>query len=205
MAFLGLKVPHEVGRLFREIEIPGDKVAESDYHVTILCFDDEWPISEIAKAMEATFDVLNKFEPFHMETSVVTCFPKREDNPVPIIAKMKSKELMKLSDALRKEFDKQKIEYSKIFKDFKPHMTLSYAEDEIKDRKISPIEFFVHEIVLWGGDNGDDRIFITFPLAHDKPKRGTFLQQYASLFLKLSEAPPNATFKPSKERRLIKR
>lgn len=205
MAFLGLKVPHEVARLFREIEIPGDKVAESDYHVTILCFDDEWPISEIAKAMEATFDVLNKFEPFHMETSVVTCFPKREDNPVPIIAKMKSKELMKLSDALRKEFDKQKIEYSKIFKDFKPHMTLSYAEDEIKDRKISPIEFFVHEIVLWGGDNGDDRIFITFPLKGEKRKKSSYLLQKAEVFQKLAGKDPNSFFKPSVERRKIER
>lgn len=201
MAFLGIKVPREVARLFREIEIPGEKVAESEYHITILCFEDNWPISEVGKAMEATFDALQKFEPFHLETNVVTCFPKREDNPCPIIAKVKSKDLMKLNDALRKEFDKQKVKFDKTFKDYKPHITLSYAEDEIKDRKIKPIEFMAHEIVLWAGDHGDDRIFITFPLKGEKRKKSSYLLQKADVFQKLAGKESGAVLTQSFERR----
>lgn len=205
MAFLGIKVPHEVARLFRDIEVPGEKVAESEYHITVLCFEDNWPIAEIAKAMEATYEVVKHFTPFHIKTNKVTCFPKREDSPCPIITKVESKDLMKLNTELKAEFDKQKVEYSKLHKNFSPHITLSYAEDEIKDLKIDMIEFFVHEIVLWGGDNGDDRIFITFPLKNSEKEKHSYLIQKAEVFQKLSTKEPNSVFKQSTERRKTKR
>ena len=133
MAFLGIRVPHETGRLLSGLDVPGEKEGTSELHITILCFEENWPIAEIAKALEATYDVVSKIKPFLIKVDSVGCFPKREDNPCPIIAKVKSDDLMDLNEKLREEFDKCDIEYSKIFKDYKPHITLAYADKEIDD------------------------------------------------------------------------
>lgn len=192
MAFLGIKVPHEVARLFRTLDVPGEQSSENEYHITILCFEDNWPISEVAKAMEATFDAVSDFDPLHIKMSQMTCFPKREGKKVPIIAKVECKELHSLNSALKKAFDKKEVEYSKTFNTYNPHMTLAFADDEIKDEKFDTIEFFAHEIVLWGGDNGDDRIFITFPLKSSDKKKHSYLLQKADVFYKLSTKNPNS-------------
>lgn len=201
MAFLGIRIEPTVARLFRSIEVPGEKVAESEYHITILMFENEWPIAEVASAMEATFEVASKQEPLHVKIDEVTCFPKREDNPCPIIGKVKSPELQDFNKALRKKFDKDKVKFDKTFKDYKPHVTLAYADEEIKTVKIEPVEFFVNEIVLWGGDNGDDRIFVTFPLKNSEKKKNAFLLQKADIFHKLSTKDPAGVLKQTTERR----
>lgn len=202
MAFLGIKIPADIARLFRGLDLPGEKVAESEYHITVLMFEENWPIKEVAKAMESSFEVLKDTEPFTVSLDKVTCFPKREDNPCPIIMKVTSKDLQKLNSNLKKEFDKSNIEYSKTFKDFKPHITLSYADREIDDMKIEPaMEFTVTEVVLWGGDHGDDRIFITFPLKGIATKKHSYLLQKVDVFSKLSVKEPNAVLSRSTERR----
>lgn len=205
MAFLGIRIEPTVARLFRDIEVPGEKVAESEYHITILMFEKEWPISEVAGAMEATYEVASKQEPFHCKIDEVTCFPKREDSPCPIIAKVKSKELQDLNKDLKKKFDKEKVKYDKTFKDYKPHVTLAYADEEIKVEKIEPVEFFINEIVLWGGDNGDDRVFVTFPLKNSEKKKHAYLLQKTDVFHKLSMKDPGGVLTSTTERRLFKR
>jgi hypothetical protein len=61
MAFLGISVPLEVGRLLAGLDVPGEKESPSEYHITILCFEENWPISEISKALEATYEVMTHF------------------------------------------------------------------------------------------------------------------------------------------------
>jgi 2'-5' RNA ligase len=201
MAFLGIRVPIETGRLLKGIEVPGEKEGASEYHITLLCFEDNWPVSEIAKALEATYDVICKIKPFTVKVEDVFSFPAREDKPVPIVAKVKSDDLHDMRDELAKEFDKCGIDFSKIFKDFKPHITLAYAKESIDKFKIDPvIEFAVQEVVLWGGDNGDDRIFITFPLKGPEKQKHSLLLQKAEVFCKLA-SNPQEFLTPSFERR----
>jgi 2'-5' RNA ligase len=205
MAFLGIKIPHETARLLSGLEVPGQKEGSSEFHITLLCFEENWAISEISKALEATYEVVHDIKPFLISTSEITCFPKRENNPCPIIAKVESKDLHDLNDKLKKEFDKRKIEYSKLYKDYKPHITLSYSDKEIEKFEIDPVEFSVQELVLWGGDHGDDRIFITFPLKTPERKKHSFLEQKASMFEKLAANPLIEFFTPSFERRKTER
>lgn len=189
MAFLGIRVPAEVGRLITGLEVPGKKESVSEYHITILCFDDNWPISEISKALEATYDVVSKISPFRVKAKKVSHFPKHEDNPIPIIAPIDSDDLHDLHEKLAKAFDSDKIEFKKTFKDFKPHITLAYSDDEHDDFTIEPaLEFTVSEIVLWGGDHGEDRIFVTFPLKGPERTKHSMLEQKASLFEKLAKS-----------------
>lgn len=204
MAFLGIRIPHETGRLLAGIDVPGEKEGASEYHITLLCFDENWPISEIAHALEATYDVVSKVKPFIAMTEEVTCFPKHGDTAA-IVAKVKSAELHELRDKLAKEFEKCKIEFSKTFKDYKPHITLAYNEDEIDEFKIDPVEFSIQELVLWGGDHGDDRIFITFPLKGPEKQKHSLLLQKADIFYKLAHNPPQDYLTPSYERRKLDR
>jgi 2'-5' RNA ligase len=202
MAFIGIKVPTETGRLLSGIEVPGETESTSEYHITVLCFADNWPISEVAKAMEAAYEVVSQIKPFLVKVDTVTCFPKHEDNLVPIIAKVKSDDLQDLNKKLKKAFDKVDVEYSKKFKDFKPHITLSYANKEIEQFKIDTVEFAVQEVVLWGGDYGDNRIFITFPLkGPEKRKKQSFLLQKVDAFCKMACNPPQDYLTSSYERR----
>lgn len=130
MAFLGIRIPIECGRLLAGIDVPGEREGTSEYHITLLCFEDNWPISEISKALESTYDVVSKIKPFRVTMDKITCFPKRGENPCLIIAPVKSDDLHEMRDELAKHFDKSHIDYAKTFKDFKPHVTLAYADEE---------------------------------------------------------------------------
>lgn len=201
MAFLGIRVPHETGRLLNQIDVPGEKISTSEMHITLLHFQSEWPISELSKSIEATFDVVSKFHPFLVTINKITSFSKNPEGKVPVIGKVESDDLMKFREKLAKNFDDHEIDFSKNFKDFKPHVTLSYAEDKPKDEKIHPVEFVVSEIVLWGGDHGDDRIFVTFPLAGPSLDKNALLLKKIEIFEKIAGNPLQDFLVPSKERR----
>jgi len=206
MAFLGIRIPEQIGRLIAGLEVPGEKETPSEYHITILCFEDNWPISEITKATEAAFNVISETVPFLVKSSKVSHFPSHNDGPIPIIAPVDSKELHSLHKKLSKEFDKAKIDYKKTFKDYKPHITLAYSDDEHDDFKMEPkLEFSVNEIVLWGGDHADDRIFITFPLKGPERKKHSLLLQQIDVFEKIADNPLQDYLTHSYERRKLER
>lgn len=205
MAFLGIKVPIECSRLLTGLDVPGDKVAASEMHITLLYFEDNWPISEISKALETTYDIVSKIKPFHVSMDKISCFPKYKDNPCAIIAPVKSTELHELRNDLAKRFEKEDISFSKLFKDFNPHITISYNNEEIDNSNIDTVEFQVQEIVLWGGDHGDDRIFITFPLKGPEKHKHSMLMQKVDLFYKIANNPEITHLIPSKERRQSER
>jgi 2'-5' RNA ligase len=205
MAFLGIKVPLEVGRLLNQIDVPGEKISTSEMHITLLHFQSEWPITELAKSIEATYEVASKFHPFLVSINKVTSFSKNPEGNCPIIGKVESNELMKLRKKLAENFDDCDIDFSKTHKDFKPHVTLAYAEDKPDDAKIHPVEFVVSEIVLWGGDHGDDRIFVTFPLAGPKMDKTALLIKKIEIFEKIACNPLQDFLTPSKERRKTER
>jgi hypothetical protein len=72
MAFLGIRIPHETGRLLNQIDVPGDKISTSEMHITLLHFKNEWPISELTKSIEATYDIVAKYHPFLVSINKVT-------------------------------------------------------------------------------------------------------------------------------------
>lgn len=205
MAFLGIRIPHECGRLLSKIEVPGEKTSVSEMHITLLYFGDEWPISEISKAMEATYDIVSETQPFLAKVDKVSTFSKGPDGEWPCITRVSSKELHDLRDKLAKKFDKEGVEFSKTHPDFKPHVTLSYSEDEPDEVEFHPLEFAIQEVVLWGGDHGDDRIFVTFPLAGPEVSKTSFLVQKASVFEKIAGNPLQEVLTATKERRQTER
>lgn len=186
MALLGIPVKIETARLFSSLDVPGDKEDLSELHVTILCFQDDWKITELSKALEVAYDVISEVKPFNLKVKTVSCFPKREGKPCPIIAKVESDELQDLNKKLKKAFDKKGIDYLKTFKDYNPHITLSYADKEIKSFKVDKIEIPVHEIILLGGNKGENDVFITLPLKSIEKKKNSTLIQNIDVFYKLA-------------------
>jgi len=201
MAFLGVRISTDVGRMLNGIDVPGVKESPSEYHITILCFDDNWPIAEVSKALEATYEVVNKVNPFTIEVNKINSFPKYKENPLPIIARVESEDIHKLSDKLREKFDEEGIDYKKNFKEFNPHITLAYDKDleKFEEIKIDPITFTVQDIVLWGGDYGDSRLFVNFQLK--QPEKHAELFDKINMFYKLAFIDPDGYLTPTRERR----
>ena len=164
MSFIGLKCPHEVGRLLHAVEVPGTKVPIDSYHVTLLYLGKDVPIEMIGKAIVAAAEVAAASMPFRCTLTHAMCFPKNEDG-VPVICPVTSPELHDLNTTLKAAFDAAGVEYSKRYPEYKPHLTLSYAEETMEDQDFGPLEWSAYEMVLWGGDAGDDRLATNFPFA----------------------------------------
>lgn len=164
MAFIGLKVPHEVSRLLSQIEVPGEIVPRDEKHITCIYFGSNIPIDRISKAIVVAYEVAARTKPIQLLIEEVICFPKGSDG-VPIIGSVVSPELMSFQEDLCNSLDKAKVEYSKKYPEYKPHVCLAYAEEPIEPMAVGPFEWAAYEMVLWGGDSGDDKIFITLPFA----------------------------------------
>lgn len=164
MAFIGLKCPHEVGRLLHGIEVPGEKVPVDEYHVTLLYLGKDVPIETLGKAIVAAAEVAAAQKPFRCTLTHVTSFPKNDDG-VPIICPVASPDLHELNDKLKKKFDGAGVSYSKKFPEYKPHLTLAYADSTPTEEEFGPLEWSAYEMVLWGGDAGDERLATNFPFS----------------------------------------
>jgi 2'-5' RNA ligase len=164
MSFVGIKIPHETARLLSQIAVPGSPVPLDQMHITVCYLGENISITQIAKAVAAIYKVTSKRTPFTLKTSKVKCFPTATDIGVPVIARVNSPELLEFQQCITAGFDKCGIHYDKRYPDFKPHITLSYAEDQIDCITFEhPIEWAAHEATLWAGDWGDDRLSATFP------------------------------------------
>lgn len=165
MAFIGLALPSPTARVLSEIEVGGKTEAPSHFHITLLYLGENVPIETLGKALVATYEVSSQTDPFTVRTSRVSSFPATPDGEVPIICLVDSAPLHDLHARLKKAYDKAGVDYSKKFPTYRPHVTLSYAEEAIKDRKIPTVEWGAHELVLWGGDEGDRRVVMSFPFS----------------------------------------
>ncbi len=173
MAFLGLPIPHETARILSEVNFGnvGEKEPPSSFHITMLYIGKEVAIEKVASMIPVIFGVVAKTKPFTVATSRVTTFPANPDDGVPIIAPIVSNALVAFRKSLCDAFDKANIEYNKKYPAYRPHVTLGYSQDPLLnadngvDLTIPVVEWGAHELVLWGGDTGDNRLIVTFPLS----------------------------------------
>jgi 2'-5' RNA ligase len=157
MALLSLRVPQETARLLSSLDVPGEKEGSAFMHVTLLYLEDA-SIEEVIRAISATYRVTNETAPFLLRASSISHFDGGEK--VPIICPIESAPLHEFQFRLRNAFDQDGIPYSKKFPEYKPHVTLSYAEaplEENVDQTIEPyLEWGAHSVTLWAGQNGDE-------------------------------------------------
>jgi 2'-5' RNA ligase len=196
MAFVGLKVPADTARLLASVDASerfGTPEPRDNYHVTILSLGDDLPIDILGKAVEPLVDVASRTKPFALQTSQITTFPPHpEKGTVPIIALIDSEPLMNLHGRLCKAFDKAGIPYSKKFPEYQPHVTLGYSKDpavaEVVNVHIPTVSWGAGEVILWGGDKGDNRLILTAPFTLGVSAENKAMAKKASLaaYVKLS-------------------
>ncbi len=167
MAFIGLAVPASTSRLFGDIEVPGDKTPRDHHHVTLVYLGDDLPIDVLAEAIKATYSVTAQTRPFTVRTTRVASFPINADDKDahPVIAHIESDDLHELRANLTDRFKDAGVEFNNKFPKYRPHVTLAYAPDAVEEFRIPTIEWGAHEIIMWGGDEGDRKLTVTFPLA----------------------------------------
>jgi 2'-5' RNA ligase len=182
VSLLCVRVPHEIARALSGIEIPGEKEPVDHFHISVLYLGKDTPVEQLMEAATATYEVTSKFPPFTVQTGRVSTFPRNPDDGTPIIARMDSLALHELQGALKDSFKEKGVTFSDKYPDYKPHVTLGYNQDEgveIKDQKIDPpVQWGVGELTLWGGDVGDERLYVTFPLS--VPPTKAAMQRIAS-------------------------
>jgi hypothetical protein len=72
-----------------------------------------------------------------------------------------------LNGALRAEFDRLGVGYSKKWPEYRPHVTLSYVSDDGVDSYSSPLggplTWTASDMVIWGGDERDEVLSVNMP------------------------------------------
>ncbi len=170
MAFIGLQVPHEAARLLSEVDISsyGEPEAAETFHITMLYLGKNVPIETIAKVIPAIYRITAKTRPFTVSTSHVTTFPSGPDG-VPIICPVESNILHILRGAILLSCDEAGVEYKDNYPKYQPHVTRGYSKDPgisgLVNLEFPVVEWGAHELVLWGGDSGDNRVVVTFPFS----------------------------------------
>ena len=164
MAFIGVKVPADAAASLARIKVPGEPVPPEEMHVTLLYLGKNVPIPDVLQATMACYMMTKRWTPFRATSRRVTCFSQSEEGEVPVVARVLCPELHRLHMALRKSLDFMEIEYSKKYPEYKPHITLSYSKKPMPDVKIPSVAWEIGELVIWGGDDGTERIAVTLPL-----------------------------------------
>ena len=165
MAILGLKVPHEVARALGHISVPGVTESIDTFHITLIHLGHDVPIDDISKAIVVAYGVAETTKPIPLSIEEVIAFPPGDDG-YPIIGPVLGREVQDLWKELCAALDTAKIEYSKKFPIFKPHVTLAYDVMDLEEPlSVGLFEWVAYEMVLWGGDAGDDRISVTLPFS----------------------------------------
>lgn len=164
MAFIGVKVPADAAASLARVKVPGEPVPPEEMHVTVLYLGKGIPIPDVLQATMACYLMTKRWAPFRVSARRVTCFPENPDSGVPVVARVVCPELQRLHHALKKSLDFMEIGYSKKYPDFKPHVTLAYAKKPMAGHTIQSVGWDVEELVIWGGDEGAEKIAVTLPL-----------------------------------------
>jgi 2'-5' RNA ligase len=171
MAFIGLRLPPEVGRHLVAVDVPGERVDYGHAHVTISYLGDNTPVEEAMRAAAVLVHVAQQFKPIRCKTDKVDHFDAGDGGKYPIICPVKSPELHRFKTALEEALDLAGVEYDKKWPVFKPHTTLSFSEEPVESRAMPLLEWVSHEVVLWGGDDRDQGAVVEVPFSPSMAQR----------------------------------
>jgi 2'-5' RNA ligase len=141
------------------------------YHVTMVYLGDDVPAETLEGCMSALLDVAGETEPFEAAVREVGTFaPHPEKGTVPVIGKVESDDLHRLRERVCATLKEHGVAYDEKFPVYRPHVTLAYSGDPAvhydgaANKNVDPgVRWEVTDIVVWGGDQGEDRVSMTFP------------------------------------------
>ncbi len=165
MAYLGIKISSSLKSKLPSIQCK--MVKSTDYHITLLRFDNIWSIDEFIKSIDVVSDTILDVVPFSMRTTHISSFETAPNQPYPIVSLIQSDYLCALQKRLLENFNKNSIGYFKYCENYNPHITLGYSKNKII-MDLPVINIQASELILLGGDTSKNRAQIYFPLPHDE-------------------------------------
>jgi len=189
---IAIPVPKEVSAFLKEIDVSGDR-DESD-HVTLFHLGDDLEIETFIKCIKRCVKITETFKPFELSLDHYCSF-KNGDKGFPIICPvLDNKKLFTLHKKLQKKLDTGKVEYSKKFPDYKPHVTLSFSKNDVKETAFSKICFQVSKIAIYGGDKGKEKIYAELHFEKKEIEKSShYIEAMSDYFYKLSHESQNTT------------
>lgn len=166
MAFIGFRIPSEVAVLLEGTTVPGERHSASDFHITAIYLGENVPIPVVAQAMVALYDVCSRTRPIPVSLTDISSFPG-DGRRIPIICPVDSPALHEFQAELRAACDAMAVPYSQKWPEYKPHVTLSYADaeetKEVTGSLPGSVDFTLFEATIWGGDWGSGTIRVEIP------------------------------------------
>lgn len=186
MAMLAIEVPESVSTILKDISLPGKLLKkELHHHITMFYFSDDLEMDQILKIIPVVYEVTKKIKPFIVDANSYTTFPKGKYF-FPVIAKIKSKELMSLRKEIKKVFDDNDIEFNQKFPNYISHLTLEYNKENIEDGKFNEIAWQVNNIKLYCGDKNKEQLLIEFPFGNIIKNSTLYIEKFCDHFQKLA-------------------
>lgn len=157
MAIIALEVPRGVGQYLQRLDVPGAKTPIDEMHVTIVQMDVDLSPIDVANIAGVVAELTNTMRAFEVSLHSLSQFPQN-DHGVPVICPVVSEGLMLFQSRLVETLDRAGIEFSKKFPVYKPHVTVSWAQESIAAAAlVRPIKWMTREIVLWPTHNGGEQ------------------------------------------------
>jgi len=180
-AMIAIECPENISYIIRNLDISGKCLKEeNNHHITMFYFPDNIEMEKVLKIIPIVYDVVNKVKPFIINTSNYKSFPKGK-NGYPIVAQIKSKELIKLRNDIKKAFIKNDIEFDQKFPNYIPHLTLKYNEKQC-DGKFNEVAWPVNNIKFYCGDKNKEQMLVEFPFGNLIKKSSLFIDKLAEHF-----------------------
>lgn len=182
MAMIAIPISPDTSRLFREIEIDGHR--DPSDHITMFCLGDDIPIKTIQEIIPIIYKITSALSPFEVTCAKISTFPKG-DKGYPVIAEIKSNELIELRKKIASALKRNKIPFDNTFKEYQPHITLAYAKKRPSKIKLpEKATIVVNQIAIYGGDNADSKIFVNLPFSLNVNSKTAKILEFSDMFVK---------------------
>ena len=182
---IAIEAPENVSSIIKDIELPGKCLRkELHHHITLFYFPDDLEMDKILEIIPVVYDVVSNVKPFIISASKYNSFPKGKHG-YPIVAEIKSKELVKLRKDIKNSFDENDIEFDQKFPNFIAHLTLEYNKEQC-DGKFNEVCWPVNNIKLFAGDKNKEQMLIEFPFGDTIKNSSLFIDEFAGHFEKLA-------------------
>lgn len=188
MTMLAIKVPENISSVLQSISIDSEIVrSDPSDHITSFYFEDEMNVEEAVKIIPIIFSITQKTKPFIINFDSFSSFPEGKYG-YPLVCQLKSSELLKLREEIKKSFDKNDIKFSNKFPKFIPHITIGYYKNKIKDSKFDKLSFQVNKISLYvNSDNKEkETLYVEFPFGKLVKYSNDCLEDFSGQFQKLA-------------------
>jgi 2'-5' RNA ligase len=170
MALVAFAIPKGVGRkLMPKPEVPGKLEDLEHYHVTLAYIDEASSPTDMAALLEAVAKLTERSAPIPAVVEEVSNFKKGDDG-YPIVCHVKSEPLHQFQRELLKVLDGAGIEYSKKWPEYRPHITLSYAQEPY-EAKIDEVALSLDSVVILSDFYENLPVEVYLPLRNDVAKR----------------------------------